>query len=163
MSGGFNYDVFLSYRHRPLDNIITKSVFNLLESYRLPKPLRARGCRDIDRVFRDAEELAVSKILTETIDDALRSSNCLVVICTTAAPLSPWVDREVSMFIKMGRADYIYPLLVNGDPELTEYLEALRDRPELRMLFSTTRNATKEDIEKTVRIIEALRGGNADT
>ncbi len=53
--------------------------------------------------------------------------------------------------------------LVNGDPELTEYLEALRDRPELRMLFSTTRNATKEDIEKTVRIIEALRGGNADT
>ena len=53
--------------------------------------------------------------------------------------------------------------LVNDDPELTEYLERLRDRPELRMLFSTTRNATKEDIEKTVRIIEALRGGNADT
>ena len=117
MSGGFNYDVFLSYRHRPLDNIITKSVFNLLESYRLPKPLRARGCRDIDRVFRDAEELAVSKILTETIDDALRSSNCLVVICTTDAPLSPWVDREVSMFIHMGRGEHIYPLLVNGDAE----------------------------------------------
>ena len=117
MSGQFNYDVFLSYRHRPLDNIITKNVFNALESYKLPKPIRARGCPDIDRVFRDAEELAVSKILTETIDDALRSANCLIVICSTDAPLSPWVDREVSMFIHMGRAEHIYPLLINGDPE----------------------------------------------
>ena len=117
MSGTFNYDVFISYRHRPLDNIITKAVFNALESYKLPKPIRVRGCPDIQRVFRDTEELAVGKILTETIDAALRSSNCLVVICTTDAPLSPWVDREVSMFINMGRAEHIYPLLVNGDPE----------------------------------------------
>lgn len=117
MSGQFNYDVFLSYRHRPLDNIITKNVFNALESYKLPKPIRARGCPDIDRVFRDAEELSVSKILTETIDDALRSAKCLIVICSTDAPLSPWVDREVSMFIHMGRAEHIYPLLINGDPE----------------------------------------------
>ena len=113
----FNYDVFISYRHRPLDNVITKGVFEILERYRLPRPLREQGYHEIKRVFRDTEELAVSKILTETIDDALRSANCLVVICTTDAPLSPWVDREVSMFINMGRAEYIYPLLVNGDPE----------------------------------------------
>ena len=53
--------------------------------------------------------------------------------------------------------------LVNGDAELTEYLEALRDRPEMRMLFSVTKNATKEDVEAAVKIIEALRGRNADT
>ena len=117
MSLAFNYDVFISYRHRPLDNIITKGVFERLERYRLPRSLRNQGHENIKRVFRDTEELAVSKILTETIDDALRSSNCLVLICTTDAPLSPWVDREVSMFIRMGRAEYIYPLLVNGDPE----------------------------------------------
>jgi len=113
----FHYDVFISYRHRPLDNAVTKGVFEILERYRLPRPLREQGYPDIQRVFRDTEELAVSKILTETIDDALRSSNCLVVICSLDAPLSPWVDREVSMFIRMGRADYIYPLLVNGDPD----------------------------------------------
>ena len=117
MNETFNYDVFLSYRHRPLDGVITKKVFNALESYRLPRPLRARGCPDIRRVFRDTEELSVSKILTETIDDALRSTNCLIVICSLDAPLSPWVDREVSMFIRMGRAEHIYPLLINGDPE----------------------------------------------
>ena len=53
--------------------------------------------------------------------------------------------------------------LLRGDPELTGYLESLRDRPELRMLFSLTQNATKEDVEAAVRIIEALRGKNEDT
>ena len=55
------------------------------------------------------------------------------------------------------------PELVNSDPELTEYLEQLRDRPELRMLFSVTKNAKKEDVEAAVRIIEALRAPHADT
>ncbi len=47
--------------------------------------------------------------------------------------------------------------LVNGDEELTEYLEMLRSRPECRMLFSVTKNATRDDVEKAVAIIEALR------
>lgn len=46
-----------------------------------------------------------------------------------------------------------------GPENMNDYLEALRDRPELRMLFSLTKNATKEDVEAAVRIIEALRGG----
>lgn len=41
--------------------------------------------------------------------------------------------------------------------ELNDYLELLRTRPECRMLFSLAKNATKEDVEKAVAIIEALR------
>ena len=41
--------------------------------------------------------------------------------------------------------------------DLTEYLEMLRTRPECRMLFSLTKDATKEDVEKAVAIITALR------
>ncbi len=48
--------------------------------------------------------------------------------------------------------------LVNGNEELTEYLEILKTRPEMRMLFSLTKNATKEDVERAVRIIEAALG-----
>ena len=48
--------------------------------------------------------------------------------------------------------------LVNGDEELTEFLEMLKTRPECRMLFQLSKDATKEDVEKAVRIIEALRG-----
>ena len=49
--------------------------------------------------------------------------------------------------------------LVNADPELTEYLEELRGRPEQRMLLRVTKNATKAEVEAVVRFIEALRGG----
>ena len=44
----------------------------------------------------------------------------------------------------------------NEDIELQNYLEELRTRPEMKMLFSITKNATKEDVEKAVKIIEAL-------
>lgn len=47
--------------------------------------------------------------------------------------------------------------LVNDDEELTEYLEILKTRPEMRMLFQLSKDATKEDVEAAVRIIEALR------
>ena len=114
---GFDYDVFFSYRHRPLDGEITQKAFNALESYKLPKILRKQGFEDIRRAFRDTEELPVSRILTETIDDALHSCNCLVVVCSTDTPSSEWIDREVSIFIEIGRAEHIYPLLISGDPE----------------------------------------------
>ena len=43
------------------------------------------------------------------------------------------------------------------DDELLAYLDELKNRSEMRMLFSLAKNATKEDVEKTVRIISALR------
>lgn len=46
--------------------------------------------------------------------------------------------------------------LVNGDEELTKYLQYLKTRPEMRMLFDITKSATKEDVEKAVKIIEAF-------
>ena len=46
--------------------------------------------------------------------------------------------------------------LINGDPELTEYLQALADREELRMLFHVAPRATKEQIEAIVRMLETL-------
>lgn len=47
--------------------------------------------------------------------------------------------------------------LINGDPELTEYLEELSTRSEMRMLFHVTKNATKEQIEAIVRMVESMR------
>ena len=44
------------------------------------------------------------------------------------------------------------------EDELDSYLEMLRTRPECRMLFSLTKDATKEDVERAVAVITALRG-----
>ena len=65
-------------------------------------------------------------------------------LSTTPAYLMGWNDEDSS------------DALVNDDEELTEYLEELKTRPELRMIFSLTKNATKKDVEKAAKIIEAL-------
>lgn len=41
--------------------------------------------------------------------------------------------------------------------DTAEYLEGLHKRPELKALFSATKNATKEDIEKAMKVIEVLK------
>ncbi|MCI5683391.1 MAG: helix-turn-helix transcriptional regulator [Eubacteriales bacterium] len=41
--------------------------------------------------------------------------------------------------------------------DLAELREMLRTRPEVKMLFSASKNASREDIERTVAIIEALK------
>ncbi len=66
---------------------------------------------------------------------------------------------NVNMDTLIGRSDPPQPEeLVNGDPELTELLTRARDDPNIRMLFSVTKNATAEDIEKTIKIIQMLKG-----
>ena len=43
------------------------------------------------------------------------------------------------------------------DDDLREYLEELRNRPEKRLLFSVTKNATRSQIEAIVRMIEEMQ------
>jgi repressor LexA len=46
---------------------------------------------------------------------------------------------------------------LTDDIELQMYLEELKNREEMRILFSLAKNATKEDVMQAVKIIEALR------
>ena len=136
----YSYDIFLSYRHKPLDTTITQKTFHLLESYKLPAHIRKRGADSISRVFRDTEELAVSRILSNTIEEALRGTNCLVVVCSPDTPSSEWVDREVATFIELGRAEKIFPLLIAGTPE-TSFPPSLRLIPDIAERVMDVRTA----------------------
>lgn len=160
----YSYDVFFSYRHKPLDGEITQKCFNLVESYRVPKPLRDQGCVDVQRAFRDTEELSVSRILSDTIDQALRSTNCLIIVCSTDTPSSEWVDREVATFIELGRAEHIYPLLISGDPERS-FPASLKKVPDLEgriMDIRTPGNDVKKMMAKAetelLRAISEIAG-----
>lgn len=57
-----------------------------------------------------------------------------------------------------GETDEQQPAKVAPEDELREYLDMLRNRPECRMLLSTVKGATKEEVEANVKLIEALRG-----
>lgn len=74
---------------------------------------------------------------------------------------SPDILKKLSSYFKVPVSELLSEdekkPLINDDQELTEYLEMLKTRPECRMLFQLTKNATKEDVEAAVRIIEALR------
>ena len=52
----------------------------------------------------------------------------------------------------------------NEADELNELLEELKTRPEMRMLFSLAKGATKEDVELAVAVIERMRrnGGGGE-
>ena len=45
----------------------------------------------------------------------------------------------------------------SADQELSEMLETLRTREDMRMLFKLSKEATPEDVRQAVKIIEALR------
>jgi len=78
----------------------------------------------------------------------------------------PRIDKieKMANYFGISKADLVEERsekpLVNNDEELTEMLEELRDRSDLRMLFSLTKNATKEDIQKTIQIIQMFRDGS---
>lgn len=46
---------------------------------------------------------------------------------------------------------------INNDSELTEYLEELSTRPEMKMLFKVSKGATKEQVEQVVKMFEAFQ------
>lgn len=75
-------------------------------------------------------------------------------------------EREPSLEILEAIADYFnvdMNTLTDSkastelNQELQEYLEELKNRSEMRMLFSLAKNATKEDVLQAVKIIEALK------
>ena len=41
---------------------------------------------------------------------------------------------------------------------MMEYLNELKNNPGMRILFSKAKGATKEDLEKVVKMIEIMRG-----
>lgn len=95
-------------------------------------------------------DLGLSK---STLSD-IKSGRKKGVSTATAQKIASYFG--VSVGYLLGEEEQKKPL-VNDDQELTEYLEVLKTRPEIRMLFQLSKDATKEDVEAAVRIIEALR------
>lgn len=70
-------------------------------------------------------------------------------------PISELTDEKEKAPTQEGERDHAIDHI---DDELKEYLDELRSRSEMRMLFSTTKNATKTQIEAIVKMIEEMQG-----
>jgi tetratricopeptide (TPR) repeat protein len=113
----------LSYSHR--DETWARWLHRALETYRVPSRLvgttTAAGVipRRLAPVFRDRDELPTATDLGRKVDEALAASANLIVICSPAAASSHWVDEEVRAFKQLGRAERIFCLIVDGEPDAT--------------------------------------------
>ena len=71
---------------------------------------------------------------------------------------SPSIEllKTIANFFNVS-TDYLLENQKDSYDDTDNILELLHKRPEMKILFSTTKNASKEDIEQAVKIIEALK------
>src|SRR5579862_4461695 len=118
------YSAFLSYSHQ--DERWARWLQRALETYRVPSHLvgtqTAAGTipRRLAPVFRDRSDLPTASDLSATINEALRESGSLIVICSPSAAQSRWVNEEIGVFRRLGRGHRIYCLIVAGEPNASE-------------------------------------------
>lgn len=111
------YNAFISYKHAKLDTSVAEHIQKKLEHFHVPHKLK-KGLRHqkITRIFRDKDELPITSDLTETITDALRKAEFLIVICSTNTKESIWVKREINTFLQTHSRDNILTVLCDGEP-----------------------------------------------
>ena len=109
------YYAFISYKRE--DEEWAKWLQNKLEHYKFPTNLNGRTDlpKNIRPTFRDVTD-STPGFLEEVIDNALRKSEWLIVICSPRSAKSPWVCKEAQTFIDQGRADHIIPFIIEGNP-----------------------------------------------
>ncbi|MCR5619407.1 MAG: TIR domain-containing protein [Lachnospiraceae bacterium] len=112
------YNAFISYRHAPEDIKIASEVQKSLERFKIPPAIQQKtGIRRFERIFRDKEELPITADLNDDIDEAIKNSDNLIVICSTRTSESIWVRKEIETFLKYHTKKEIFTVLVDGEPE----------------------------------------------
>ena len=104
-----------------------------------------------------AQALGIAKSTVSMYERGNRRPN-LAVLTKLAELLNVSVDALVGTAQPEPEQEPPREITVS-DPELIEFLEMLRTRPECRMLMSTMRTATKTQIAANVAFIESLRSG----
>ena len=105
------YDAFITYSRK--DSAFAGWLEKKLERYRAPGDLSAGRSRL--NVFRDVQDL-VGNELTDAIEDAIRQSRKLIVVCSPWARDSKWVAKEINSFATHHGTSGIIPILVDGRP-----------------------------------------------
>ncbi len=125
------YTAFVSYSHK--DDKWARWLLRALESYRVPRHLvGTEGTNGtippkLTRIFRDREELAAGSCLDAKIQEALRQSQTLLVVCSPNAVHSYGVNQEIELFRQMRGDEHIFYIIKDGEP----HAEARNLDPEL--------------------------------
>lgn len=123
-SAVFRYYAFISYSHQ--DKAWADWLHKALETYAVPKRLVGQSTatgvipQRLTPIFRDRDELASAHDLGRKVNEALAQSANLIVICSPRSAASPWVQQEILAYKQLGRAQRIFCLIVDGEPNASD-------------------------------------------
>lgn len=112
----FNYFAFISYNSK--DTEWGKRVQKKLEHYRMPATLCSEHKwerRPINPVFFAPTDIQPGG-LTEELQERLKASKNLIVICSPNSAQSEWVGKEIEFYHQLGRTKQIQFFIVDGIP-----------------------------------------------
>lgn len=116
MEQQYKYFAFISYNSK--DTEWGKKVQKKLEHYRMPATIcseRNWKRTPISPVFFAPTDIQPGG-LTEELQERLRASRNLIVICSPNSAQSEWVGREIEYFHSIGRTKNIHFFIVEGTP-----------------------------------------------
>ena len=116
MESQFKYFAFISYNSR--DTEWGKRVQRKLEHYRMPATLCSEhgwNRTPIKPVFFAPTDIQPGG-LTEELQERLKASRNLIVICSPHSAQSEWVGKEIAFFHSLGRTKQIHFFIVDGEP-----------------------------------------------
>ena len=117
----FTYEAFISYSHA--DETWARWLHRAIETYRIPKRVIAERSdlpARLAPIFRDRDELPTAVDLGQKIEEALRASRRMIVVCSPSAARSRWVNEEIRRFKSLGGAERIFAIIVDGEPNAVE-------------------------------------------
>lgn len=112
----YKYFAFISYNSR--DIAWGKRVQKKLEGYRMPSTLCSEHGwerKPIRPVFFAPTDIQPGG-LTAELQERLKASRNLIVICSPNSAKSKWVGEEIAYFHSLGRAENIHFFIVDGVP-----------------------------------------------
>ena len=114
------YKAFISYSHH--DVRWAHRIHRFLETYSIPRRLVGQKTqhgmvpKKLRPIFKDRDELPSASDLNKVVNEALEASEFLIVICSPDSASSHWVNEEVLTFKRLGRADRILSIIIDGEP-----------------------------------------------
>ncbi len=118
--GDYKYRCFISYSHR--DAVWADKLEAKLRDFVLPRELEnvwtpfGPPPKRLKPFFRDRGQMGAHHSLGSALQSALDESASLIVLCSPASAASEHVQNEIEHFIRSGKGDRIFALIVDGEP-----------------------------------------------
>lgn len=110
----YKYFAFISYSSKDVD--WGKRVQKKLEGYRMPSTLCSQhgwSRKPMRPIFFAPTDIQPGELTTE-LQERMKASRHLIVICSPNSAQSKWVGKEISYFHSLGRPENIHFFIIDG-------------------------------------------------